>query len=162
MLCKRKLKTSSLQAMTSCGLGGEWVCKSATLLCVNKAFPKLEIDSIRPELGESIILKNLVFETNKSEILPPSFEELNKVVDYLIKNNKNKIELSGHTDNLGQEESNQKLSEARAKAVAEYLISNGINKDRIVYKGYGSTAPIATNETEEGKQQNRRVEFVIK
>jgi outer membrane protein OmpA-like peptidoglycan-associated protein len=123
--------------------------------------PKATTDTIAPTIGESVILRNLVFETNKTEILPSSYEELNKVADYLIKHNKNKIELSGYTDNTGKEEDNQKLSEARAKAVADYLINKGILKERISYKGYGSTKPIATNNTEEGKQENRRVEFMI-
>lgn len=137
-------------------------CKEKTkdsLLAVNQTKPP--IDTIALQIGESIILKNLVFETNRSEILPGSFTELNKLTAYLKQYPQYKIELSGHTDNIGKEEDNQKLSEARAKAVAEYLTKNGIAKDRVSYKGYGSSKPLKTNDTEEGRQQNRRVEFVV-
>lgn len=134
--------------------------KKDSVLVVNQTKPQL--DTIAPQLGESIILKDLVFETNKSEILPTSYNELNKVADYLNKKLEYKIELAGHTDNIGKEEDNQKLSEARAKAIADYLLSRGISKERISYKGYGSIKPLTTNDTEEGRLQNRRVEFIIK
>ncbi len=88
--------------------------------------------------------------------------ELDKLIDYLNKNKNTTIEIFGHTDNTGAEEKNKILSAARAKAVADYLISKGIEKSRTSYKGYGSTMPIAKNDTEEGRQKNRRVEFVIK
>ncbi len=123
---------------------------------------KTPIDIIAPPLDEQVILKNLVFETNKSEILSASYEELNKVADYLNTKSEYKIALSGYTDNIGKEEVNQKLSEARAKAVADYLINKGIVNNRISYKGYGSTKPLTANDTEAGRLMNRRVEFVIK
>jgi outer membrane protein OmpA-like peptidoglycan-associated protein len=112
--------------------------------------------------GERIILKNISFEVNKSILLPSSNKELNKLADNLIKNKNTVIEICGHTDNTGSEEKNKALSEARAKAVADYLISKGIDKTRTSYIGYGSTKPIAKNDTEEGRQLNRRVEFLIK
>lgn len=113
-----------------------------------------------PVTGEAIALRNIFFVTNKSELLPESFPELNKLVSYL-KENDNFIEISGHTDNTGNNDQNKLLSKARAKAVADYLIQNGIVKTRISYIGYGSFKPIASNDTDEGKQQNRRVEFTI-
>jgi OOP family OmpA-OmpF porin len=72
-----------------------------------------------------------------------------------------KVRIAGHTDNIGSEEYNQRLSEARAKAVYEYLISRGISADRLSYIGYGESRPIDTNETSEGRQNNRRVELEI-
>ncbi|MFN7014845.1 MAG: OmpA family protein, partial [Bacteroidia bacterium] len=72
-----------------------------------------------------------------------------------------KIEISGHTDNVSSDEFNLRLSENRAKAVVEFLVQNGIAKERLTYKGYGKSQPIATNDTEEGRQENRRVEFKI-
>jgi OmpA-OmpF porin, OOP family len=102
-------------------------------------------------------LKNIFFTINKSELLSESFIELDKLVRYL--NERPKI--SGHTDNTGNEDQNKTLSESRAKAVADYLILKGIDKSRINYIGYGSSKPVATNDTNEGKQQNRRVEFII-
>lgn len=132
---------------------------------IDTMFAVHQTDTIRnfpePRIGESVTLKNLSFETNKSEILSSSFNELDKLVSYLQSHKTITIELTGHTDNIGKEEDNQKLSEARAKAVEDYLISKGIPKERISYKGFGSTKPITTNDTEEGRQQNRRVEFKI-
>lgn len=116
-------------------------------------------DTLFPQKGESIILKNVVFETNKSTLLPSSYTELDNLVKYLKENNSYRIEITGHTDNVGKEEDNLKLSDARAKAVSDYLISKDISESKIVYKGFGSKSPIVSNDTEEGRQQNRRVEF---
>jgi len=114
-----------------------------------------------PKIGEKVILQNIFFEINKSELLPASQEELNKLVDYLLKDKNALIEISGHTDNTGNEEKNKTLSGNRAKAVADYLISKGVDKNRISYKGYGSSKPIESNDTEDNRQKNRRVEFII-
>ncbi len=114
-----------------------------------------------PAIGEIVTLNNIFFNSNKSEILPASYEELNKLSDYLFANTNTFIQINGHTDNTGSEEENKKLSEARAKAVSTYLVTKGIDEKRINYIGYGSVKPIASNDTEEGKQKNRRVEFVI-
>ena len=114
-----------------------------------------------PKPGETITLENIFFATNKSELLPQSFSELDKLVQYLNETPNTSITISGHTDKTGNENQNKILSEARAKAVADYLILNGIDKTRISYIGFGSLKPIATNDTEEGKKQNRRVEFII-
>ncbi len=122
---------------------------------------KDSIKEFQPIIGETITLKNIFFSPNKSDLLPESFEELNKLADKLLKNINTSIEIYGHTDNVGKEEENKKLSEARAKAVAGYLTSKEISQDRITCRGFGSTKPIASNETEDGKQQNRRVEFII-
>jgi OOP family OmpA-OmpF porin len=112
-------------------------------------------------IGETIRLTNIFFETNKSELLPQSFSELDNLVQFLNKDLNTNIEISGHTDNTGDEKQNRMLSEARAKAVSDYLISKKIDPTRIKYKGYGSAKPITTNDTDEGKQLNRRVEFRI-
>lgn len=108
-----------------------------------------------------LVLKNILFETNNATLLPVSYSELNILVDYLNKNPTVTIEVSGHTDNLGSENHNKILSEKRAKAIVNFLTGKSIEISRITYKGYGSSKPIATNETEEGKSQNRRVEFTI-
>jgi OOP family OmpA-OmpF porin len=116
---------------------------------------------LSPKFGETITLKNIFFETNESELLPTSSFELDKLVQYLTTSSNTTIKISGHTDNTGNEDKNKILSETRAKAVAEYLISKGIGKSRINFVGYGGLKPIASNDTDSGKQQNRRVEFVI-
>lgn len=109
-----------------------------------------------------LVLSNIVFESNKANLLPISNKELNQLVDYLKQNNPYKIELSGYTDKTGKEIDNIKLSEARAKAVADFLIKAGVNEKRIIYKGFGSLNPKMPNTTEENKQINRRVEFTFK
>jgi OOP family OmpA-OmpF porin len=117
--------------------------------------------SFSPMPGETITLKNIFFATNKSELLPGSFSELDKLVQYLNATSDTSIKINGHTDKTGNEDENKTLSEARAKSVADYLILKKIDKSRVNYVGYGSSKPIATNDTDEGKQQNRRVEFII-
>lgn len=108
---------------------------------------------------ETIILENILFQTNKSVLLPESFESLDKLVKQL-NSNKLKIEIRGHTDNVGLDAKNQTLSEQRAKSVLNYLVSKGIEKSRLSFRGLGSTQPIAPNDTEEGRMKNRRVEFL--
>lgn len=108
---------------------------------------------------ETIILENILFQTNKSILLKQSFVSLDKLVEQL-KDNQIKIEIRGHTDNVGSDVKNQTLSEQRAKSVLNYLVSKGIEKDRLSFRGLGSTQPIAPNDTEEGRTKNRRVEFL--
>lgn len=120
-----------------------------------------DIPLSRIEKGQCIALRNVFFETGKSDILDPSKVELDKVVEILKANPSIKIELGGHTDNVGKPADNQLLSERRAQSVMEYLKSQGIASDRLTYKGYGESKPITTNDTEEGRQQNRRTELKI-
>jgi outer membrane protein OmpA-like peptidoglycan-associated protein len=113
------------------------------------------------EVGASIKLNNIFFETGKSTLKPTSFPELERVIKFLNENSTLKIEIAGHTDNVGNAATNKNLSQARANAVANYIIKNGVAKDRIVAKGYGMEKPVASNKTAAGKSQNRRVEFTI-
>ncbi len=113
------------------------------------------------KVGEKVILKNIFFELNKATLTPASYEELGRVLKLLESNPTLRIEVSGHTDNVGSFQVNQRLSEARAKAVVDYLIGNGIEPDRLEYAGYAFSRPVATNDTAEGRAQNRRVEFEI-
>ncbi len=113
------------------------------------------------EIGNKVILNNIFFDTNKFDLKRESLAELQKLVDFLNVNPTLKIEISGHTDNVGNDELNQTLSENRAKAVYQYLVQNGIAASRLQYKGYGKTQPIATNDSDEGRSKNRRTEFKI-
>ncbi|MDB9710362.1 OmpA family protein, partial [Salibacteraceae bacterium] len=113
------------------------------------------------EAGRSVVLKNVFFDTDKFDLKPASKTELNKLADLLDANPDIKIEVSGHTDNQGNAAANQTLSENRSKAVYQYLIDHGISGGRLMYKGYGQTKPIATNETDEGRALNRRTEFIV-
>jgi outer membrane protein OmpA-like peptidoglycan-associated protein len=112
--------------------------------------------------GASFILKNIYFEFDKDELNYKSYAELDKLIYFLKVNKDIKLLISGHTDNSGTEQYNNKLSENRAKAVYNYLVKNGISTSRLTYKGYGSSKPLYTNDTEQHKAQNRRVEFIIK
>jgi outer membrane protein OmpA-like peptidoglycan-associated protein len=113
------------------------------------------------KIDEPIVLNNVYFETAKYDLLPESNTELDNLVILLKENISYKIEIDGHTDNTGNEKDNQVLSENRAKAVVDYILNKGISKDRLSYKGYGSSKPIADNNIDEGKAKNRRVEFKI-
>jgi outer membrane protein OmpA-like peptidoglycan-associated protein len=113
------------------------------------------------EIGNKTVLKNIFFDTNQFEIKPDSKPELQKLIDFLTVNPSLHVEISGHTDNVGNDQANQTLSENRAKAVFAYLINNKIDPARLVYKGYGKTQPIAPNDTEDNKSRNRRTEFKI-
>lgn len=115
----------------------------------------------RVGIGSRIVLRNIFFDFGKASLRETSFPELNRLVTLMEAYPRMKIEIGGHTDNVGSLGFNTKLSEDRAKSVVDYLIEKGISKDRLSYKGYAFTEPIATNDTEEGRQQNRRVEFKV-
>jgi outer membrane protein OmpA-like peptidoglycan-associated protein len=116
--------------------------------------------SSSPE-GTTFTLHKVYFNKSKYDLLSESFAELDTLAKYLLENPTIEIEISGHTDSQGDSHDNQKLSENRAKAVKEYLVSKKIDPDRIKCKGYGETKPIASNDMEETRRLNRRVEFVI-
>lgn len=117
--------------------------------------------AMTPIKQEVFILKNMFFATNKTRILPTSEEELNGLHQYLERHPEIRIKIVGHTDNVGKDEANQKLSEGRANAVMKELIKRGIAPERLEAEGRGETEPIDTNDTEEGRQNNRRVEIHI-
>ena len=112
--------------------------------------------------GDKIeILQQVHFATGKSTILPESFNLLQQVVDAIIKNNVRRVKVEGHTDNRGVKAANQTLSEDRARSVMEYLVAQGLDKDRLESVGYGDSKPIAPNLTARGRELNRRVEFIV-
>ncbi|MBX3252592.1 MAG: PD40 domain-containing protein [Chitinophagaceae bacterium] len=113
------------------------------------------------EANASVILNNIFFDVNKYELKPESLAELDKVVQLLNDNPGIRIRISGHTDNTGKAADNLKLSDNRAKSVVAYLVSKGVQAERLQSKGLGSSVPIADNTTEEGRTQNRRTELTI-
>lgn len=119
----------------------------------------LELDKI--EIGKKITLKNIFFDFDKSILKKQSFIELNHVVKFMKENPTVRIQLSGHTDYKGSPEYNMTLSTDRAKAAYEYLAQKGVPRQRMEFKGYGKTQPIADNKTEEGRAINRRTEIMI-
>ncbi len=113
------------------------------------------------EVGTKVVLNNIFFETGKATLTEESYIELSKAVELMKANSKMKIEVGGHTDNVGADDANMTLSHERAKSVRNFMVKSGITSERIQAKGYGETEPIADNETEEGRAANRRTEFVI-
>ena len=113
------------------------------------------------QVGSTIVLKNIFYDFDKSTLRPESTSELERLLKLLNEMPNLKIEISSHTDSKGTNEYNFKLSDNRAKSVVNYLISKGIGNDRLVAKGYGEEKPVSTNETNEGRQLNRRTEFKI-
>ena len=108
-----------------------------------------------------IELNNIFFDFNKATLRTESITELRHMIKFMQEYPKLKVEISGHTDSIGTEEVNRKLSQERAEAVREYLVSHGVHTARITARGYGASKPVAPNETEEGRQRNRRTEFRI-
>jgi outer membrane protein OmpA-like peptidoglycan-associated protein/predicted negative regulator of RcsB-dependent stress response len=111
--------------------------------------------------GATMVLKNIFFNTASFELRADSKIELKRFVDLMRTNAQMKIEIGGHTDSNGSETANKMLSENRAKSVYNFLVENGVKADRLSFKGYGETMPIADNQTEKGRQQNRRTEFKV-
>ena len=122
---------------------------------------KKDIELKPIEKGAKIVLNNIFFETGKATITSQSSLELEKAIDLMKANPTMIIEVGGHTDNVGDDAFNMKLSHDRAKSVREYIVNGGLASDRIQAKGYGESNPIATNDTEDGKKSNRRTEFII-
>jgi OmpA-OmpF porin, OOP family len=121
-----------------------------------------DLNLVPAEKGQKLTLNNIFFEFGKTTLQPESFTELNRLIQFLDDNRKLQIEIGGHTDNIGSDEINDKISAGRAQAVRSYLMTKGkIAAERIQAKGYGKTKPVATNDTEEGQAANRRVEFTI-
>jgi len=117
------------------------------------------IDTIKSE--SRFVLQNLNFELDKSELLSSSYAELDDLADHLNDQPDLILTIMGHTDNTGTLKKNLLLSQARAKAVADYLITRGVAKRRLKWKGFGQSYPIADNATETGRAVNRRVEFQL-
>jgi outer membrane protein OmpA-like peptidoglycan-associated protein len=129
-----------------------------------KEFKEISNDELKLvpiKAGEKVPLNNIFFEYAKATLRSESFPELDRIAETLKENGNLVIEIQGHTDNVGSNESNLKLSQDRAESVRSYLLSKKLPSNRVTSIGFGETRPIASNDTEEGKAQNRRVEFVI-
>jgi OOP family OmpA-OmpF porin len=118
--------------------------------------------SVKPDIhvGDKVPLNNISFVNGKTYLSPESSNELNKLAVWLLRHPGAEIQINGHSDNTGLAFRNQKVSELRARAVFDYLISNGV-QNKIYFRGFGSSRPHSSNDTEEGRSLNRRVEFEI-
>jgi OmpA-OmpF porin, OOP family len=119
----------------------------------------IELEKIKT--GSRIVLNNIFFEFNKYNLQANSIPEMQKIIKFLKDNPTLKIQISGHTDNVGLDTYNLLLSEKRAQAVTDYLIKNGVLKNNVVSVGYGSSQPIADNSSTKGQEKNRRIEFKV-
>ena len=108
-----------------------------------------------------VLSAELLFETDKSTLRREHFATLNSIVEYLVLHPERSVKISGHTDNIGNEQHNLTLSKRRANVVADYLVNNGIDIDRVETFGLGSAQPLEVNTTDEGRKKNRRVELLI-
>lgn len=129
-------------------------------------YPDLCLTPLTPKVDEKFVVENVYFDYDKAEVKSESYPALDEIVRMLNANPNMKIELSAHTDSKGSDEYNQRLSEARAQSVVDYLVSKGISKERLVAKGYGESQPVAPNmingqDNPEGRQKNRRTEFKV-
>ena len=113
------------------------------------------------EPPKNFILEGLNFDNGKFTFQESAYPVLDNLVEYMKRKDDDRIEIGGHTDNVGNAKSNLKLSEERANAVREYLITNGIYSARLIIKGYGSTKPLESNSTVAGRAENRRTEVTI-
>ena len=127
----------------------------------NQSYKKAFKVDILFQPAKTFILEDVNYETGKAVLKPESFPALDELVALLVRKDDERIEIGGHTDNVGKPAKNQLLSMDRAKSVMAYVISKGIDPNRLVAKGYGQTVPIASNKTAAGKAQNRRTEVKI-
>jgi outer membrane protein OmpA-like peptidoglycan-associated protein len=121
----------------------------------------IDIDLEKATEGSRAVLNNIFFDVDKYALKEKSAAELQKIVRFLNGNPAIRVEIGGHTDNSGSDVYNRQLSEKRAMSVYDYLTAAGIDKKRLLLKGYGPDVPVASNDTEEGRQLNRRIEFRI-
>jgi len=128
---------------------------------INVPVKENDLCCIEVKKGETVQLKDIFFDTAESELLPRSYVELKKLLELMQKRPNLKIEIRGHTDNVGDQNYNLSLSTRRAAAVVSYLNKYGIHPDRTRFKGFGSQRPIADNYSETSRQLNRRVEFLV-
>ena len=144
------------------GLGESKDYQSVTIpeLQPNKRYGKSRF-TIKYEPPKVYTLDNVYFDVNKANLREASYKELNELVKYMERRSHIRVEIAGHTDNTGDKANNQKLSQQRANSVKQYLVNNGIDPSRVEAKGYGESRPVANNNTEKGRQKNRRTEVHI-
>jgi outer membrane protein OmpA-like peptidoglycan-associated protein len=146
LVVKKADYISNIERISTKGLN-----RSATL------YVKLELGIEEAKVGQSIVLNDIYFEVGKADIDIAFSTDLDKLIQFLKDNPETRLEIQGHTDNTGSLNLNNKLSQSRANSVVDYLTKNGIDRNQLIAKGYGSSLPVADNATAEGRTKNRRV-----
>lgn len=141
--------------------GAYYYIDDVSLVRLDSVAPQPPLPEPAPVAGDIVRIDGIYFATGESEILQQSYRELVLLCNLLKKHPTMHIELRGHTDSQGTADYNQRLSEQRAKAVADHLVSHGIERKRITWTGFGESLPVSSNDSEEGRQKNRRVEYRI-
>jgi outer membrane protein OmpA-like peptidoglycan-associated protein len=117
---------------------------------------------MKKKIDDVLTSRTITFQTNSAVLLPEGRSTLGQVLPILQQNHTAAFEIGGHTDNVGAEDRNLALSENRAKAVMDYLVSKGVASNRLTFKGYGASRPLADNATADGRSRNRRIEFLVR
>ena len=146
--------------ITYLSLGHGDIAATVTVTNEPKQSIKLTLRYKSPAVAAPLVLAGVNFDTAKATIRPESFVRLDLVVDFMTRKKRSRVEISGHTDNVGKPKANKDLSERRAQSCRSYLISKGIDGSRITALGFGDERPIAPNNGDEGRQKNRRIEAV--
>lgn len=141
--------------------GAYYYIDDVSVVCLDTAGAEPEPAVTAPAEGEIVPMWGVFFDIDSHELLPQSYNELHRLLELLRAYPDMKIELRGHTDNTGTLKHNLELSESRAKAVLDYMEEHGVERRRMTSKGYGSTLPVDTNDTPEGRSRNRRVEYRV-
>ncbi len=156
-------KTAFISSQREGGQGGYdiYTFQLTDDFCADSANYLQTVDVFEFAQGDAVVLQNIQFEFNSAQLTADSESGIQMLCDFLQRNPDLKVELAGHTDNVGSETYNQKLSTERAIAVRDALIKKGVNAERLTAKGYGSTKPLAPNDSEENKAKNRRTELIV-
>ncbi|HEX9949278.1 MAG TPA: OmpA family protein [Thermodesulfobacteriota bacterium] len=157
-------KLAQAREMAKQGVETYWSCRTKEGLAMLAQARKLaqEAEACAPgKPKEIVVLKGVNFAFNSAELTPQSKGILNEWVARIKSDTTIRVEVAGHTDNIGSDAYNQQLSQRRAKSVVDYFVSQGVSVDRLKAVGYGKTKPVASNKTEEGRAENRRVELHI-
>ena len=157
-------KLAQAREMAKQGVETYWACRTKEGLAMLAQARKLaqEAEACAPgKPKEIVVLKGVNFAFNSTELTPQSKGILDEWVTRIKGDKTIRVEVAGHTDSVGSDAYNQKLSEGRAKSVVDYFVSQGVSADRLKAVGYGKTKPVASNATDEGRAQNRRVELHI-
>jgi outer membrane protein OmpA-like peptidoglycan-associated protein len=153
------LRTNNMYELDVTKKGYTYFNTTLDIKNTNRETQNIVLDLLTTET--KMIFNNITFETNSAELNTESYAELNRLLSFMERNPNLKIEIAAHTDDIGSNEYNFRLSDKRAESVVKFLVNNNINKSRVQSKGYGELQPLAPNDSDENRARNRRVEIKI-